>query len=77
MLDEGAVIVSPIERDDTINWGVARYAIPEGADIDRVGEPASTPSDTFADAAPADVESSTSLPGPTESCQETNGCESS
>ena len=37
VLDDGAVLVSPIEWDDTINWGVARYAIPDGAVIDRVG----------------------------------------
>lgn len=75
VLDDGAVLVSPIEWNDTINWGVARYAIPEGAVIDRVGEPASIPSDTIADAAPADVESSTSLLGPTDACMVTNGCE--
>jgi hypothetical protein len=69
------VLVSPIEWNDTINWGVARYAIPEGAVIDRIGEPASIPSDTIADAAPADVESSTSLLGPTDACMVTNGCE--
>jgi hypothetical protein len=61
VLDDGVVLVSPIEWDETINWGVARYAIPNGAAIARLGDGASVPSDTIADANPPDVESSTSL----------------
>jgi hypothetical protein len=75
VLDDGAVLESRIEWDDAINWGVARYAIPDGAVIARVGESAAVPSDTISDAASADVQSSTSLLGPTDSCEETNGCE--
>lgn len=65
VLDDGVVLMAPIEWDETINWGVARFAIPDGATIARLGDPASVPGDPIADAAPADFESRTSLLDPT------------
>lgn len=37
-LDSGAILTAPLVIDDTINWGVARYRLPDGESIVGIGD---------------------------------------
>ncbi len=38
VLDDGAVLTAPIERDDQIGWGVSRFEIPVGRSVSGIGD---------------------------------------
>jgi len=44
-LTSGAVLSAPLETDETIGWGVARYQLPDGASITAVGDASVTASE--------------------------------
>lgn len=47
VLGDGTVLGAPISWNDTINWGVARFAAPDATAIERIGDPTPPPSDSI------------------------------